>query len=89
MYCFTTIRVAAGAVAVAIAPRVIAAGSGNRSGMAKWTAQRAMSTKTVAASAWKTAMVTTFLPMCLRSSSLNSLPIAKAMNPSAASEMML
>ena len=47
LYCFTTISVAAGAVAVATAPRTIAAGSVSLSGIAKWSNISATSTTTV------------------------------------------
>ena len=88
LYCFTTISVAAGAVAVATAPSVIAADSGSLSGIIKCIAISTTSTKIVATTAWNTAITIDCLPVFRRSSRRNSLPIANAIKPSAMSQMM-
>ena len=51
LYCLTTIKVAAGAVAVAIAPSVRTCGNESISGRIKWKTYNAISTKSVATSA--------------------------------------
>ena len=56
LYWRTTISVAAGAVAEAIAPSVIAAGTERMSGRSRWKPMSAASTKTVATSACITPM---------------------------------
>ena len=88
LYCFTTISVAAGAVAAAIAPRVMAEDIDIREGNRKWRERRAMSTTIVVITAWRIPTVIALRPMVFRSLSLNSLPISKAMKPRAAWEMI-
>ena len=88
LYCLTTIRVAAGAVADAIAPRIIAASTGKLFGIIKYSATRAISTTTVVITACKIPIIVAFLPICLSSLSLNSLPIEKAIKPRATSEII-
>ena len=89
LYWRTTISVAAGAVAVAMAPRVSTWARDSFSGIRKWSASRARSTSAVAVSAWKTPMTAACLPVAFRSCRRNSLPMEKAMNPRATSEIRL
>ena len=86
LYCRTTISVAAGAVAAAMAPSVMACAADSLSGRAKCRRSRAKSTNRVAVSACTTPTTKACLPVCFRLSSRNSLPIAKAMKPSAISD---
>ncbi len=86
LYWRTTISVAAGAVAEAMAPSVSAAGRGILSGMARCTAISAASTRMVAITAWMMPMTVACLPVSLSWERRNSLPMAKAMKPSATSE---
>ena len=79
--------VAAGAVAVAIAPRVIACAMDSLPFVSSAMAIRAISTKKVAASACRTPTTNACLPVCLSSDTRNSLPIENAMKPSATSEI--
>ena len=88
LYWFTTIKVAAGAVAVATAPRVRATGTVILSGISKCRIRIETSTRTVADRAWITAITVAFLPIALSWERRNSLPMSKAMKPSATSEMI-
>ena len=81
--------VAAGAVAVAIAPSVIAAGSDSLSGAMRWNIMSATSTNIAAASACSTPTANACLPIVLSCETLNSLPIEKAINPSATFDIEL
>ena len=83
LYCLTTIRVAAGAVAAAMEPRVMAEAAEITSGRIKWRASRAASTTRVVITACKMPMVMAWRPMLLSWLSRNSLPITKAMKPRA------
>ena len=87
LYCLTTIKVAAGAVAEAIAPIIIAAGSGNFSGINRYTPTKTISTIIVVNTAWKIPIIVACFPMVLSCESLNSLPIEKAMKPNATSDI--
>ena len=89
LYWRTTISVVAGAVAVAIAPSVIAAGTDSTSGRRKWKITSAISTKASAASACKTPIIIACLPVFLSWLRRNSLPMEKAIKPIATSEIML
>ena len=86
LYCRTTIRVAAGAVAVAMAPRVMAAGRDRRSGFQKCSPAMARSTSTAAVRAWTMPMTKACLPVFCSDSRRNSVPMEKAMKPMATSE---
>ena len=88
LYCLTTIRVAAGAVAEAMAPSVMADAIEMTSGRAKCRATRAISTSTVVITACRMPTVTACLPMLSNALSRNSLPMTKAMKPSATCVMM-
>ena len=88
MYCLTTIRVAAGAVAEAMAPSVMADAIEMTSGRAKCRATRAISTSTVVITACRMPTVIACLPMLSNALSRNSLPMTKAMKPSATCVMM-
>ncbi len=88
-YWRTTIRVAAGAVAAAMAPRVMAEGIEIAAGKRKWSAIRAASTAAVVTTAWRIPTVMACRPMLRRSERRNSLPMVKAMKPRATSGMML
>ena len=83
LYCFTTIKVAAGAVAVAIAANTIAADNDNLSGIIKCRQINAISTMIVVNTAWNTPIVNACFPTFLSCDILNSLPIEKAMKPNA------
>ncbi len=85
LYWRTTIRVAAGAVAEAMAPRVMAASRGSTSSpRTKCSPIRAASTSREAATAWKIPMTVASLPVFFRAERRNSLPIEKAIKPRAA-----
>ena len=86
LYCLTTIKVAAGAVAVEIAPNVKAWAIVNVSGCNKETTTRQTLTKKVAPKASQKPTITAFLPICFKSFTLNSLPIEKAIKPRATSD---
>ena len=86
LYCLTTIKVAAGAVAVEIAPSVKACAIVNVSGYSSDTTIKQTLTKNVAAKASQKPTITAFLPICFKSFTLNSLPIEKAIKPKATSE---
>ena len=88
LYCLTTIRVAAGAVAEAMAPSVMADAIEMTSGRAKCRATRAISTSTVVITACRMPTVTACLPIFSNALSRNSLPMTKAMKPSATCVMM-
>ena len=84
LYCLTTINVAAGAVAEAIAPSVIATGKGSTSGPSrKCSRTRTASTISAAIRAWITPITVAVFPVSLSCASLNSFPISKAINPRA------
>ena len=87
LYCRTTISVAAGAVAVAMAPRVMACAMESLPPVASEMATSAISTTNVAVSACSTPMTNACLPVCLSSDTRNSLPMENAMKPSATSEI--
>ena len=89
LYWRTTISVVAGAVAVAMAPRVIAAGTESTSGRIKWNTTSATSTKASAASACRTPMTIACLPVFFSWLRRNSLPMENAIKPIATSEIML
>ena len=78
----------AGAVAVAIAPRHIATGSGIRS-VVRASVISTASTNSVVVSACVSVITKIFLPMRLKLEILNSTPIEKAINASATSVIML
>ena len=86
LYCRTTISVAAGAVAAAMAPRVMAAGRVILSEKTKHAPMSTASTSTVAASACTIPMMTACFPVFCREERRNSFPMAKAMKPSATLE---
>ena len=75
---------AAGAVAAAMAPRVMAEAMESLSGNSRWTPIKTRSTKTVVMTACRIPMVMALLPKVLSWLSRNSLPMAKAMKPRAA-----
>ena len=77
-----------GAVAVAIAPRHIATGSGIRS-VVRASVISTASTNSVVVSACVSVITKIFLPMRLKLEILNSTPIEKAINASATSVIML
>ena len=77
LYCRTTISVAAGAVAVAIAPRMI------DSDVLNPHTHSTISTSAAASSDWKSVMMITFLPIARMLAMRNSPPMEKAINPSA------
>ena len=83
LYCLTTIRVAAGAVAAAIAPSVMAEAMEMMSGRMKCRMTSAASTRAVVMTACKMPTVMACLPMLSRAERRNSLPMTKAMKPSA------
>ena len=87
LYCRTTISVAAGAVAVPMAPRVMAWAIVSLPFVTSAIATRAISIRKVAASACSTPMTNACLPVCLSSDTRNSLPMENAMKPSATSEI--
>ena len=88
LYCLTTIRVAAGAVAAAIAPSVMAEAMEMMSGRMKCRTTSAASTRAVVMTACKMPTVMACLPMLSRVERRNSLPMTKAMKPSATWVMM-
>ena len=63
LYWRTTISVAAGAVAAAMAPRVMAAGRDSTSGRRKWKSSRARSTQQVVITAWRMPITRACLPV--------------------------
>ena len=79
LYCLTTIRVAAGAVAAAIAPSVMAEAMEMMSGRMKC----ARSTSAVVTTACRMPTVMACRPMLSSVVRRNSLPMTKAMKPSA------
>ena len=83
LYCRITIRVAAGAVAEAMAPSVMAQEMEIRLGNSRCSAIRVMSTNTVAMTACKIPTVMAFAPVAFSWLRRNSLPMAKAIKPSA------
>ena len=87
LYCRTTISVAAGAVAVAIAPRVMACATESFPFVSRQTAIKAISTRKVAVSACRIPTTSACLPVFLSSETRNSLPMENAMKPSATSEI--
>ena len=89
LYWRTTISVAAGAVAAAIAPRVMAAGTESTSGRIRWKSSRAASTSSVAATACRMPMTSACLPVSRSWERRNSLPMEKAMKPKATLEISL
>ena len=90
LYCRTTISVAAGAVAAAMAPRVITAGRGKRSPpRIKCSPSSTRSTVSVATQACRMPMTVACLPVCFSWERRNSLPMAKAIKPSATLETTL
>ena len=88
LYCLTTIRVAAGAVAAAIEPSVMAEAMEMMSGRMKCRMTSAASTRAVVMTACKMPTVMACLPMLSRVERRNSLPMTKAMKPSATWVMM-
>ena len=87
LYCLTTIKVAAGAVAVATAPSTIAAGKDNLSGIIKWRPISTTSTNKQVNNAWKTPIIVACFPIFLSWDKRNSFPIANAIKPRAKSEI--
>lgn len=87
LYCRTTMSVAAGAVAVAMAPSVMACAMDSLPFVSSAITISAISTRNVAASACKTPMTNACLPVCFSSDTRNSLPMENAMKPSATSEI--
>ena len=79
--------VAAGAVAVAMAPRVMACAIDSLPFVSSAIATRATSTRNVAASACRTPITNACFPVCFSSDTRNSLPMENAIKPSATSEM--
>ena len=63
LYCFTTIKVAAGAVAVATAPNTIAADKENLSGIIKCNVIKNISTIIVVNIAWKIPIIVALFPI--------------------------
>ena len=88
LYCFTTIKVAAGAVAVATDAKTMATGSGSASGITKCKPIKTASTTTVVKTAWNTPITVACFPIFFNCDKRNSLPIAKAIKPSARSEII-
>ena len=88
LYWRTTIRVAAGAVAAAMEPSVMAEDTEIKSGLMKWVAIRAASTSSVVNTAWTIPTVMACPPICRSCSSRNSFPMVKAIKPRATWEMM-
>ena len=86
LYCFTTIMVAAGAVAEAMAPKVKAAEIGSFSGMIKCKPINAASTRRTAIKDSNRAITTDCFPTFFKTDILNSEPMENAINPSATSE---
>ena len=85
LYWRTTIRVAAGAVAAAMAPSVTAEGREISAGLRKCIPTSTRSTSSVVNTACTMPTVTACLPMARRSWMRNSLPMVKAIKPSAMS----
>ena len=82
LYCRTTISVAAGAVAAAIAPSIMARGA------SKPAASSAPVTTSTAINASSSIIIMGAAPTFLRNVSLNSLPMEKAIKPRATSEII-
>ena len=89
LYWRTTMSVAAGAVAAAMAPRVMAEGSERRAGLMRCRTMRAISTTIVVMTACRMPTVMACLPIVLSCETRNSLPMANAMKPSAVCVMTL
>ena len=83
LYCFITINVAAGAVALAIAPRVKTNSQGTRESSMKCATTKANTTKTDAKRASKQVMTKTLLPTVFNTVNLNDVPMEKAIKPKA------
>ena len=83
LYCFTTMSVAAGAVAVAIAPSRRIMGVSIWSGKANFSANSPSMTNATANNAWQKVIVTMLFPSFFKCSSLNSPPMENAIKPSA------
>ena len=88
LYCLTTIRVAAGAVAAAIAPNVMADAIEMTSGRVQCSTTSAASTSRVVTTACRMPTVIACLPMLSSALSRNSLPMTKAIKPKATCVMM-
>ena len=89
LYCRTTIKVAAGAVADAMAPSTMAQGRVMTWGKHRCRPISTISTSTVVTTACKMPMVMAALPMAFSWVSRNSLPMVKAMKPRAVCVTML
>ena len=90
LYCLTTIKVAAGAVAEAMAPKTRQADKDKTSSpKTKCKTSNEVSTKIVAPRACKTPIMIVSLPDLAMRSSLNSAPMEKAIKPSATLERIL
>ena len=87
LYWRTTISVAAGAVAAAMAPSVMAAGIESAAGNRKCTPSSARSTNSAVTTACSTPMISACRPVSRSCERRNSLPMEKAIKPSAMSEM--
>ena len=88
LYCRTTISVAAGAVAAAMAPRVMAEETEMTSGRTRCKRIRAKSNRAVAATAWRMPTTMAWRPMVFSWLTRNSLPMVNAMKPKATWESM-
>ena len=78
-----TIKVAAGAVALAIAPRVKTSYNGTLSGMIKCKTRVVIITKIEAAKASKIVIIITLFPTAFKTLVLKEVPIENAINPRA------
>ena len=87
LYWRTTIKVAAGAVAAAVAPKVSTAEMVMAWGIKKCTTSNARSTTMVVTTAWAMPTMKAWRPVSFSCSRRNSLPMEKAMNPRARSLM--
>ena len=83
LYCLMTIKVAAGAVALAIADNVKTICHDTYCGKIKWATTKAAITSTEAPKASKTVMIITLLPNAFIVAFLNDVPIEKAIKPKA------
>ena len=84
-YCFITIKVAAGAVAHAMAPRVKITEIGREFPRKMWAIRSAIIVIIAPPKASQIVMMTTRFPTALSDDNLNDVPIVKAMNPRAIS----
>ena len=90
LYWLMTMTVAAGAVAVAMAPSTMQVDTGSFSGpRMKWRPMSTRSTMTVAVNACRMATTVACFPVFRRASMRNSLPMEKAMKPRAVSDTRL